>query len=253
MRNIWTIARREYNHYFASPIAYVIAFVILLTLGFIFGLIIYGAAQSAMTGGFGGGGAPAAPGVDWLGSTFNFLLMLTIPALTMRLISDENRTGTMELLLTSPLRDWELIIGKWLGGFLFVLTILAVTLIYPLVLNGLITPGLDQRMMMATYLSVILLSAAYLALGVGISSIFSNQIAAMFATLGLFIFLWWLIGFPANYFQSGADVFNYLSTTTHLNSLYSGTLNLSDIVYFLSLTALGLFTGTAAIETRRWN
>ncbi len=251
MRNIWTIARREYNHYFASPIAYVVAFVILLTLGFIFGLVVYGASQAAMSGGF--GGAPSAPGIDWMGSTFNFLLMLTIPALTMRLISDENRTGTMELLLTAPLRDWELIIGKWLGGFLFVLTILAVTLVYPIILNSLETPGIDQRLMMATYLSVILLSGAYLALGVGISSIFSNQIAAMFATLGLFIFLWWLIGFPANYLQSGTDVFNYLSTTTHLNSLYNGTINLSDIVYFLSLTALGLFTGTAAIETRRWN
>ena len=252
MRNIWTIARREYNHYFTSPIAYVVAFVILLTLGFIFGLVVYGASQAAVQGGF-GGGAPTAPGIDWMGSTFNFLLMLTIPALTMRLVSDENRTGTMELLLTAPLRDWELIIGKWLGGFLFVLTVLAVTLIYPIILNSLETPGLDQRLMMATYLSVILLSAAYLALGVGISSIFSNQIAAMFATLGLFIFLWWLIGFPASYLQSGADAFNYLSTTTHLNSLYNGTLNLSDIVYFLSLTALGLFTGTAAIETRRWN
>lgn len=251
MRNIWTIARREYNHYFTSPIAYVVAFVILLTLGFIFGLIVYGAYQSALQGGF--GNAPTAPGVDWLGSTFNFLLMLTIPALTMRLISDENRTGTMELLLTAPLRDWELIIGKWLGGFLFVLTILAITLIYPIILNSLETPGIDQRLMMATYLSVILLAAAYLALGVGISSIFSNQIAAMFATLGLFILLWWLIGFPANYVQNGADVFNYLSTTTHLNAIYNGTLNLSDIVYFLSLTALGLFTGTAAIETRRWN
>ena len=252
MRNIWTIARREYNHYFTSPIAYVVAFVILLTLGFIFGLVVYGASQAAISGGF-GGGAPAAPGIDWMGSTFNFLLMLTIPALTMRLVSDENRTGTMELLLTAPLRDWELIIGKWLGGFLFVLTILAVTVIYPIILNSLETPGLDQRLMMATYLSVILLSAAYLALGVGISSVFSNQIAAMFATLGLFIFLWWLIGFPASYLQSSADVFNYLSTTTHLNSIYSGTLNLSDIIYFLSLTALGLFTGTAAIETRRWN
>ena len=252
MRNIWTIARREYSHYFTSPIAYVVAFVLLLTVGFIFGLIVYSAAQSALQGNFNSGGN-TAPGVDWLGSTFNFLLMLTIPALTMRLVADENRTGTIELLLTAPIRDWELIIGKWLGGLLFILTILAVTLIYPLILNSFETPGLDQRVMMSTYLAVILLSSAYLALGVGFSSIFSNQIAAMFSTLALFIFLWWLIGFPANYFPNGADIFNYLSTTNHLDSLYNGTINLSDIVYFLSLTALGLFIGTTAIETRRWN
>jgi ABC-2 type transport system permease protein len=251
MINIWTIARREYNRYFTSPIAYVVAFVILLTLGFIFALIVWSSYQSAlMTGGFGGGGAP---GIDWLGGTFNFLLMLTIPALTMRLLAEENRTGTMELLLTAPLHDWELVIGKWLGAFLFILTILAVTLIYPLILNGLETPGLDQSLMMTTYLSVILLSAGYLALGVGLSSLFTNQIAAMFSTLGLFIILWWLIGFPANYFQNAADFFRYLSTTTHLNSLYSGVINLSDVIYFLSLTTLGLFTGTIAIETRRWN
>jgi gliding motility-associated transport system permease protein len=250
MRNIWTIARREYDRYFSSPIAYVVAFVILLTLGFIFGLVIWDSYQGALNGGFGGS---TAPGVDWLGGTFNFLLMLTIPALTMRLLADENRTGTMELLLTAPLRDWELIIGKWLGAFLFILTIVAVTLVYPLILNGLESPGIDQRLMMSVYLSIILFSAAYLALGVGISSIFTNQIAAMFATLGLFIFLWWLVGFPARYFQASSDIFNYLSTTSHLTSLYSGKINLSDIAYFLSLIGLGLFTGTIAIETRRWN
>jgi ABC-2 type transport system permease protein len=159
----------------------------------------------------------------------------------------------MELLLTAPLRDWELIIGKWLGAFLFILTIVAVSLVYPLILNNLETPGIDQRLMMSTYLSIILLSAAYLALGVGLSSIFTNQIAAMFATLGLFIFLWWLVGFPANYFQASSDLFNYLSTTSHLESLYSGKISLADLAYFLSLTGLGLFTGTIAIETRRWN
>ncbi|MBI1854886.1 MAG: ABC transporter permease subunit [Chloroflexi bacterium] len=252
MKNIWTIARREYNHYFTSPIAYVVAFVILLTLGFIFGLVVWSSYQSGLTGG-GFGGPSTAPGVDWLGSTFNFLLMLTIPALTMRLVADENRTGTMELLLTAPLRDWELIVGKWLGAFLFILTILAITLVYPIILNSLEKPGLDQGLMVSVYLSVILLSAAYLALGVGISSLFTNQIAALFSTLGLFIFLWWLIGFPANYFQSASDLFTYLNTTSHLSTLYSGKISLSDVIYFLSLTALGLFTGTAAIDARRWS
>ncbi len=251
MRNIWTIARREYNHYFTSPIAYIVALVMLLTLGLIFGLVIIGATQSSLTGGFGGG--VNAPGITWVGSTFDFLLLFLIPALTMRLMADENRMGTMELLLTAPIRDWELILGKWLGALLFVLTILAVTLIYPLILNSLETPGLDQKLMISSYLSVILLAAAYLALGVGISSLFSNQIAAFFSTLVVFIFLWWLIGFPASYVSAGADFFNYMSTTTHVDALNNGTINLSDITYFLSLTAIGLFIGKMAIETRRWN
>ena len=172
----------------------------------------------------------------------------------MRLVADENRMGTMELLLTAPVRDWELIVGKWLGGFLFMLTIIAITLIYPLVLNSLETPGIDQGQMMGAYLGLVLVTAAFIALGVGMSSLFSNQITAFFATLGLFVFLWWLIGFPAQYVPSASDVFTYLDMRGHFfNSLDTGVVNLSDLVYYLSLTALGLFTGTMAIESRRWN
>ncbi len=252
MRNVWTIARREYSRFFASPIAYVVAFVILLTLGIIFGLTILIYSQNALSGGF--GGPPSAPDASGITGTFTFLLVLSVPALTMRLIADENRMGTMELLLTAPLRDWELIIGKWLGGFLFILTLIAISLIYPLILNNLESPGLDQKMLMSSYLGLILVSAAFLALGVGMSALFNNQIAAFFATLGLFIVLWWLIGFPAQYVQSGADLFAYLDMKAHFyDSLNQGKIYLSDVVYYLSLIALGLFTGTAAVETRRWS
>jgi ABC-2 type transport system permease protein len=182
------------------------------------------------------------------------MLVLSIPALTMRLIADENRMGTMELLLTAPVRDWELVVGKWLGGFLFMLTLIAVTLIYPLVLNSLETPGIDQSQMMTAYLGVILITGAFLAIGVGASSLFTNQVAAFFVTLAIFVFLWWLVGFPAQYVQTGGDIFTYLSMQNHFsNSLNTGVINLSDIVYYLSLIALGLFTGSAAVEARRWN
>ncbi len=253
MRNIWTIARREYARFFASPVAYVVAVVILFTLGLIFSLIVYGSIQSAFNANFGGGPAPA-PTISPLTGSFAFLFVLAIPLVTMRLISEENRMGTMELLLTAPVRDWELIVGKWLGGFLFILTIIAISLIFPFVLNLLESPGIDQAQMMVAYLGLILLAGSFLALGVGISAIFSNQIAAVFATLGLFIFLWWLVGFPAQYVTSGADFFNYLSIQTHFyNSLNEGVINLSDIVYYLSLIALGLFVGTSAVEVRRWS
>ncbi len=251
MRNIWTIARREYNHFFASPIAYVVGFVILLTIGITFALTILVYSQNAL-GGF--GGSPSAPDISGMTGTFTFLLVLTVPALTMRLVADENRMGTMELLLTAPLRDWEMIIGKWLGGFLFLLTLIAVTLVYPLILNSLETPGIDQSQMMTAYLGLILVAGAFLALGVGVSALFTNQIAAFFVTLAVYIFLWWLVGFPAQYVQAGSDIFNYLNMQNHFyNSLNTGVINLSDIVYFLSLIALGLFTGTAAVEARRWS
>jgi ABC-2 type transport system permease protein len=246
MRNVWTIAKREYDHYFISPIAYVVAFMILFVLGLIFALDILAASQTA--------GSPYGyiPSVSSLTGAMAFLFLLAIPALTMRLISDETRTGTMELLLTAPLRDWELILGKWLGGFLFILTVIGITLIYPILLQGMISPGIDQPQMMAAYLALILVSAAFLGLGVGISASFGNQIAAFFVTLALFVFLWWLVGFPANSIPVGADVFRYLSMTSHLDSLMSGKIVLSDIVYYLSLTALGLFAGVTAVEIRRW-
>jgi ABC-2 type transport system permease protein len=248
MRNIWIIAKREYNHYFISPIAYVVAFMILLTIGIIFAINIYFFIQNAFQS-FG-----QVPDISPITGAFGFMLVLSIPAITMRLLADEARMGTLELLLTAPVRDFELVTGKWLGGLLFMLTILAMTLVYPLILNSLVTPGIDQQLVMSSYLGVILVTAAFLALGVGFSAVFTNQVAAFFITLSTLVFLWWLIGFPAQVLQGTAsEVFRYLDMKTHFyDALNVGNIRLSDLVYFFSLIALGLFMGTTAIEVRRW-
>ena len=250
MRNIWIIAKREYDHYFISPIAYVVAFMILLTTGIIFAINILYFMQNAFQS-FG-----QVPDIAPITGAFGFLLVLSIPAITMRLLADEARMGTLELLLTAPVRDFELVAGKWLGGFLFILTILAVTLVYPLILHFvLVSPGIDQQMVISSYLGVILAAAAFLALGTGISAVFTNQVAAFFVTLSVFVFLWWLIGFPAQLLQGTAgEVFQYLSMQTHFYDAFNrGSVYLTDIIYFLSLIALGLFIGTTAVETRRWS
>jgi ABC-2 type transport system permease protein len=260
MRNIWIIAKREYDHYFISPIAYVVAFMMLLTVGIIFAINVYYYMQNAFQS-FGG-----APDISAITGAFGFLLVLSLPALTMRLLADEARMGTLELLLTAPVRDFELVAGKWLGGLLFILSVLAITLIYPIILNGitigsftllpqLVTPGIDRQLMFSSYLGVILVSASFLALGVGISAVFTNQIAAFFVTLSTYVFLWWLIGFPASVLQGpSAEVFSYLSMQTHFYEAFNqGRIYLTDIVYFVSLIALGLFTGTTAVEIRRWS
>jgi ABC-2 type transport system permease protein len=248
MRNIWIIAKREFDHYFISPIAYVVAFLILLTTGIIFAINIYYFIQNALQS-FG-----QVPDISPITGAFGFLLVLSIPAITMRLLADEARMGTLELLLTAPVRDFELVAGKWLGSLLFILTIVAVSLVYPIILNGLVSPGIDQQLVMSSYLGVILVAAAFLALGVGISAVFTNQVAAFFVTLMTFVFLWWLIGFPAQVLQgSASEVFRYLDMKTHFyDSLNLGSIKLADLVYFVSLIALGLFVGTTAIETRRW-
>lgn len=247
MRNIWTIAKREYDNYFNSPVAYVVAFTILLVLGLLFGLTIFSYTQSAVQN-FG-----YAPDISGITGAFVFMLVLSVPALTMRLVSDETRMGTMELLMTAPLRDSELIIGKWLGGFLFILSIIAITLVFPIILNNFVLPGIDLRVMLSAYLGVILISAAFLGIGVGISAVFSNQIAAFFVTLITFVLLWWLVGFPASVVPVGGDIFTYLDMKSHFyDTLNVGVIQLGDLVYFLSITALGLFVGTTAIEIRRW-
>jgi ABC-2 type transport system permease protein len=242
MRNIWTIAQREFRLYFSTPIAYMVAFMILLVLGFIF----YANLAAAMVQGF-------APGVDAVLNPLVTLLLFGVPAITMRLIADEQRMGTIELLLTAPVRDYELVVGKWLGGFLFLLTLIVVTLIFPFVLNNLVDPGIDQGPLLTGYLGLILLSAALVAIGVAVSALFSNQIAAFFATLGVLLLLW-LIGMPAQAMGSvGGGLLSYLDFSSHYyQTLYRGVIDLADIVYYLSVTALALFLGTMVVEVRRW-
>ncbi|GAB1469693.1 gliding motility-associated ABC transporter permease subunit GldF [Chloroflexota bacterium] len=243
MKNIWTIAKREYNNYFNGPLAYVVMLAILLPLSIYFSLILY-----YTNGQF---GAPA-PDMGPVNGLFAFLMIFLSPAITMRLLSDEARMGTLELLLTAPVRDAELVIGKWLGAMLFILTLLGITLVFPIVLNNFVDPGIDWMVVLASYIGLILLCAAMLALGVGISAIFTNQFAAFFVTLAVIFFLYFMIGLPASLLQQSGPIFNYLSIQNHFDQMNTGVITLGGIAYYLSLASFGLFIGTTAIEIRRW-
>jgi ABC-2 type transport system permease protein len=247
MRNIWTIARREYRLYFTSPIAYIAALLTLLTVGIYFVVIIYYTANNSYY-------SNTAPGIDIVIGPLATVFLFAVPAITMRLLADEQRMGTLELLLTTPIKDGELVVGKWLGSFLFMLSIIAVTLVYPLVLNKLTSPGIDQGVMISAYLAIILLTAVFLAIGTAMSTFFSNQFAAFFATLAVLILFWWLIRLPTFIIQNDSilNILNYLDLNGRFNSMLSGTITISDIVYPLSLTALGLFLSATAVEIRRW-
>ena len=132
MRNIWTIAKKEYSQYFISPIAYTVAFLLLVVTGLVFVLTIMSITQNQSF-------TSDAPDTRSITSLIAFLLMLFTPALTMRLVADEVRMGTMELLLTAPLRDYELVVGKWLGAFLFMLVLIGVSLVFPIMLNQMVS------------------------------------------------------------------------------------------------------------------
>ncbi|MCC6300034.1 MAG: ABC transporter permease subunit [Anaerolineales bacterium] len=245
MKNIWTIANKEYNAYFNSPLGYIVMLIIFAIVGLIFAISLLSTLQNPFF----------AQALDptLVAGPLLFMMLFCTPALTMRLISDEARTGTLELLLTAPIRDWELVIGKWFGAFLFVLTVIASTLVFPIMIHSMTEPGIDVATTAASYLGMIFVTGAFLGLGVGISAIFNNQFAAFFATLGLLVVLWWLVGAPANFIPAASNFFNYLDMNSHYYSgFYRGVVKLTDIVYYVSVAALGLFTANIAIEFRRW-
>ena len=242
MRNLWTIAKREFNMYFASPVAYAIGCGVLLVLGFFFYL---GIAQSASFGG--------APDLTQVLGVFVTLMLFLTPALTMRLLAEEQRTGTIELLLTAPVREWELVTGKWLAAFGFVTLLLAVTAVYALILSRLVTPGLDVGALLATYLGLFLLVGALLAVGLFISSLFSNQIAAFFVIIGVSLLLW-IIDAPWESATGPLATFmRYIALPSHIyDNFFSGVVDLNDIVYFVSVIVLFLFLAARSVESRRW-
>jgi ABC-2 type transport system permease protein len=246
MRNIWTITKREINLYFVSPIAYAVAFAFLLVVGLVFFIIVNFALVQ-------GGSAPTP--ADMMNNFFSMNLLLAACAvLTMRLFAEEQRTGTMELLLTAPVREWELVVGKWLAALGFMVLVLAATLIYVVLLNHYTQPGIDPGAAFASYVGLLLMIAAMLAVGVFASTVFSNQIAAFILTLGLLLSLLWLVQYP---FQDKTDA---VSTAIANLSIYkhyaenftNGVVTLADIVYFVSITALFLFLATRTVESRRW-
>lgn len=240
MRNLWTIAKREFNLYFASPVAYMVAFAVLAILGILFSVNILFSSFSA-------------PSFSSTTGLFAFLLLFVVPALTMRLLAEEQRTGTIELLLTAPVQEWEIVTGKWLGAFSFIAVLVFATSLYAVVLNGLVTPALDVGLLVADYLGLLLLAGAMLAIGVSISAIFGNQIAASFATMATFLASWISSAFTRGGSSGMGEFFAYLSISDHYyNNFPNGVVDLGDMIFYLSVIVFFLFLASRIVESRRW-
>ncbi|NPA27089.1 MAG: ABC transporter permease subunit [Chloroflexi bacterium] len=245
MRAAWIIARREFNRYFSTTVAYLVLFLFLFILGILFNSAIQRAYQYSLFQG------ATPPDVQVILGPMLTLLVFSIPALTMRLLAEEQAKGTIELLLTAPVRDWELVTGKWLGAMGFLTVLLALTFIYPLALDALVEPGIDWGPVFAGYLGLFLVVSALTALGVAISAMFRNQIAAFAVTLAVFLFLWMLGALSPG---STNPVLEYLDFGRHFyRTFYRGVIDLRGIVYYLSVTFFGLYLGSVIIESRRWN
>jgi ABC-2 type transport system permease protein len=242
VKNVWTVAKREFNMYFASPIAYVSAFLVLLPLGIYF----YG--NLAVSSQFGG-----TPQPTQTVGLFVVLMLFFIPVLTMRLLAEEQRTGTIELLLTAPVREWELVAGKWLAAFGFVALLIFFTGTYPLILNNYTTPSIDVGAALVAYAGLLIMGAAMLSVGVFFSTLFANQIAAYFATMAVLLALWLMQTPLQNATGPVANFLSYLIFPDHYyNNFINGVVDLGDLVYFLSVIVLFLFLAARSVESRRW-
>lgn len=235
MRTALVIARRELLAYFISPIAYMVSAVFLLIAGYLFSLILIQSRQASMEGLF-----------------FNIMVVLifVVPLLTMRLLSDEQKTGTLEILLTAPVRDWEVVLGKYLAAMGMFGVMLACTLYFPFILWR-VGGAPDWGPIMTGYLGLILLTSAMMAIGTLTSAITENQIVAAVLGFGILLLLW-LIDSAGNIATGSAPVLSYLSLPMHYNDFARGAINLEDVVYYLSVTIGALFIATRVLETRRY-
>lgn len=237
MKPIWIITKREFRTFFDSLAAYILMVVFLGLSGFftwLFGSDIFFINQATLQPFF---------------SVAYWTLFFFIPALTMKMIAEENRSGTLELLLTKPINDWQVIAGKFLAVLMLISVALLLTLPYYITVSFL--GPIDHGAVWSGYLGMILMSMAFISIGLFTSSITNNQIVAFL--LALFIGIFFLIIFDvlANSFTGSTSYFfNYLSLSTHYESISRGVIDSKDLIYFLSITAIGLFSADAVLSKR---
>lgn len=253
MRNVWIVFRKELRSYFASPIAYVLMTMFAVVCGFFFwnalGFFLIRGVEMQMRG----GAFPMNVNEEVIRpllSNFSVIGLFFIPMITMRLFAEEKRSGTIELLATSPIRDVEIILGKWLaalGLYVCMLLFTALSLAFLFVYGN---P--DWKPLLLGYLGLLLQAGSLLGIGTLISSMTRNQIIAAAATFAVCLLLW-IVDWPAGYeTATWARVLSYMSVITHLGSFAKGVLDLKDVVYYVSLIFLGLFLTTRSLESLRW-
>jgi len=237
MRNTLAIAGREIQAYFVSPIAYVVTAAFMVIMSIFFAWYIQNPSGTEAT-------------MQYMFGPMTTIFLFATPMLTMRLLAEEQRSGTIELLLTSPVRDWELVVGKFLGCIFLFLVILLLTLYYPFVMYQFGNPDLGP--LASGYLGLFLLVASLISLGVFASSVTQNQIIAAILGLGLGLFFW-ISEAVADFVGPGlADILTAVSLRTHFPDFGTGIIDSRNIVFYLTFIAVALFLATQAIQSRRW-
>lgn len=258
MRNILAIVGRELRAYFVSPVAYVVLTIFVFLSGVFFQAILTQVVQTAQriqlqNQTFGGGALP----IDMPGEiarqyldTLSVILLFMLPMITMALFSEEKRRGTIELLLTAPLTDLQIVLGKFFSAVAFYAILLATTLAPIAILFLYSEPALGP--LMTGYLGLLLYGVALLALGLFISTLSENQIVSGVISFGAILLLWMVDVIGQTATATTRAVMTHLSILAHLSDFTNGVLSTSNLIFYLSMTTLGLFLTYRSINALRW-
>ena len=236
MRTAQAVAWKEIQVYFSNPTAYIVAMMFLALSGFFFARDLNDPFPQASLSNF------------FDGATI--ILILMAPALTMRLMAEEQKLGTIELLLTSPVRDWEVIIGKYLASLIFLIATVALTLYYTILLFVFASP--DPGPIYAGYLGLALYGGAALSIGLLCSTLTSNQIVAAVVAMGILLVMFFADLASGNISGMASTVISEISIRSHFDDFDRGVIDTKHVVYYLSVIAFFLFMSIRALESRRW-
>ncbi|MBI2154077.1 MAG: ABC transporter permease subunit [Candidatus Rokubacteria bacterium] len=251
---VWAIFKKEMRLYFTSPVAYVVFTFFLLGMGgFFYNIFAFYdqmSRQAAMNPAFARDLNVTDAILRPLFSNTGVILLFVVPMVTMRLFAEEKRSGTIELLLTFPVRDGEVMLGKFAAAMALVLVLLGFTALYPAIVAYF--TRVEWGPLLSGYLGLMLLGGAFLAVGLLISSLTENQIIASVVTF-FTLLVFWIIGWFADSVGGNWRVlFQYLSIPEHLDSFGKGVIDTKDVVYYLTAIVLSLFLTLRALESKRW-
>jgi ABC-2 type transport system permease protein len=255
MNNVWSLVKKEVRAYFGSPIAYAVMFSFTLLVGYFFySLVMWFNAQAMQMA----QNPYYAQQVNINEMVFSplfhnisIVLIFVVPLLTMRLLAEEKKTGTDELLYTSPLKVGEIILGKYFAGLFLLAALLGLTALLSVFIFALGNPEIMPWL--TGYLGLFLMGAAFIAIGLFYSSLTDNQIVAAVLTLMtllLFLLLNWVSSLGSG--AAWSKVVTYLSFSEHFEDMTRGIIDTKDIVYYLSVSFFGLFLAHSVLQSRRW-
>ncbi len=236
MNKVIPIFRREMFAYFYSPMAYIVIAVFLMLTGWFFTSQVFLANDSSLRSVF---------------SVIPFIFIFFAPAITMRLMSEERKSGTIELLVTMPLSDWEIVLGKYFAGLGLLVVALFFTLPYAITIIALGNP--DMGMMVTGYLGLVLMGASYISVGVFASTISKNQVVSFIIAFMIIFVLFLLDKFLPVMPSYLVPLLQYLSIDYHYNNIGRGVIDTRDILYYLSLIVFMLSLAKLSLESRKWS